>query len=135
MSRFILLLIIPLLLVAFKWDYLHKFNLSKDDVAIIKVIDRKDKSVQDLRFRWTLFTNEGLILLVKYDGFPTQYTLEKKYKQNSIKIELRDDYKDSLNRSYLLLRFKDFKSNKAVIEAVVSDQTKSVDIEFIDPNR
>jgi hypothetical protein len=135
MKKFFLVTLFSLYATAFSWDYQHNFQLKKDQVAHIEVIKRVDESKRDLTLRWTLYQNERLVLLVKYDGFPTQYILQKEYKRNSIRIALRDDYSEESQRCFLLLRFKSFDEGKkiALLEASIMDVKKRVEIRFIDP--
>ncbi len=137
MKKLFLTLFLPLFLVAYKWDYTHDFILKKDEVAVIKVRKKADSSSRILQLRWTLYTNERLVLLVNYDGFPRQYILQKEYKRNSIRITLRDDYSLRAKRSYLILTFKDFSDNNrtALIKAFVADPNKKIEIGFIDPKK
>jgi hypothetical protein len=129
--------VLPLLLSAFSWDYSHDFVLKKDKVATIEVIKREDRSKRVLTMRWTLFENERLVLLVKYDGFPTQYVVQKKYKRNSIKIALRDDYHEGSKRAIMIVTFKAFDDAKktALLKVSVSDPNKRIEITFIDPEK
>ncbi len=135
MKKLFLTLFLPLILVAFKWDFSHNFVLTKDAVGKIEVKKKQDASVRVVTLRWTLYQNERLVLLIKYDGFPTQYILQKKYKRDSIKIALRDDYHERSKRSYLILSFKDFnaKNRSALLKAFVTDPQKSLEIKFTDP--
>ena len=137
MKILFLLFFLPLLLWSFTWDYSHDFILKKDKVATIVVVKREDSSQRELTLRWTLFHNKRLVLLVKYDGFPTQYIIQKEYKRNSIRIALRDDYSEGSQRSFLLLKFKDFDESKksALIQAFILDIKKRVEIKFIDPKK
>ena len=135
--RKLLIVLLPLFAYAFSWDYSHDFVVKKDEVAVVSVIKREDRSKRLLTLRWTLFQNERLVLLVKYDGFPTQYILQKKYKRNSIKIGLRDDYHDGFKRAIMIVTFKDFNSDKkmAVLQASIYDPQKRFEFEFTDPKR
>ncbi len=137
MIKYIALSLLTLSLYGFSWDYMHSFTLKKDKIAYIKVLKRDDSSERLLQFRWTLYQNKRLVLLVKYDDFPSQYILQKEYKRNSIKIALRDDYHDGFKRAYLVLTFAKFDDAKreAVIDAFVADPKKRVEIEFIDSNK
>jgi hypothetical protein len=132
MSRtlFALLFGISSLFGSFKFDYQKDFDLKKDEIASIKITKRANKDSQNLNFRWTLYSDDKLVLLVKYDNFPTQYLLQKEYKRNSIKIYLRDDYLKSFKRAYLILQFVDFKDKRAHIKALISDPSRELDIEF-----
>jgi hypothetical protein len=135
MSRFLLSLLIPFYLFGFSWDYTHEFSLKKDEVGVVRVTNRYDESVRDILIHWTLYVDKRLVLLIKYDSFPTQYIIKKEYKRNSIKIDLRDDYKNPFTRSYLLLTFKDFRDEKAILNVNVSDPKKRVRIDYYDPKK
>ena len=136
-KKLFLLLLFSSLLSAFQWDYSHDFVLKKDEVGVIEVTKREDQSKRLLHLRWTLFENKRLVVLVKYDDFPTQYVLQKEYKRNSIKITLRDDYSDSFKRCFLIIKFDDFSTAKktARLEVSITDPKKIVEIKFIDPKK
>ncbi len=137
MKKLFLALLLPLSIFAFKWEYTHDFILKKDEVGMIEVIKREDSTKRVLSLRWTLFENERLVLLVKYDGFPTQYILQKEYKRNSIKITLRDDYSEGSKRCFLIIKFDNFESDKkrALIKAFITDPNKRIEIQFINPKK
>ncbi len=137
MKKLLIVLFLPVLLLAFKWEYRHNFILKKDEIGQINVIKRVDSTVRVLKFRWTLYQNGRLVVLAKYDGFPTQYIIQKEYKRNSIKITLRDDYTEGSKRCYLILSFKTFNDSKktALIGAFVTDPQKRIEIQFIDPKK
>ena len=73
---------------------------------------------------------------MKYDGHPMQYILQKRYKRNSIKIALRDDYKDAFKRSYFFLKFSKFdeKKKEALLKVSIHDPEKRSNIVFVDVN-
>ncbi len=104
---------------------------------MVEVIKREGSRKRVLTMRWTLFQNERLVLLVNYDGFPTQYILQKKYKRNSIKIALRDDYHDSFKRAIMIVTFTEFDEAKktALLKASISDPNKRIEIKFINPEK
>ncbi len=136
MNKLFLSLLLIVSLSAFEWDYQHEFLLGKDEFATVEVIKREDQSKRVLQFRWTLYQNDRLVVLVNYDGFPTQYVLQKKYKRNSIKIPLRDDYLIGSHRSYMILNFSAFNDAKksALLKTFIVDPKKRIEIKFIDSN-
>lgn len=86
-----------------------------------------------LRFRWTLFANNSLIVLVNYRGHPTQYVLEKKDPLESILIPLLPDGEDIVNSQvYVKIVFNDFnQSNKeAVFDIFIKDVNERILVEF-----
>jgi hypothetical protein len=121
------------------WDYTHTFKLKKDEIATISIIkkeyENQSKLEGKLTFRWTLFHNELLILLVNYEGHPTQHVLQKIYKRDAVSISLLGDY-EHLNQMVILkLKFSDFSKDIATIDALIYDPEKRVEVQFIDPVR
>ncbi|RUM66585.1 MAG: hypothetical protein DSZ06_02945 [Sulfurospirillum sp.] len=133
MSKILFLLLISQALFPFNWDSLHTYTLKKDQVAKVEITNREDQTKELIKFRWTLYTNKRLVLLLKKGAYPTQYILQQRYKANSIKINLSDEYIDEFDRAFLRLSFKDFKSKKAKFDLFVSDPKKRFYVEFIDP--
>ena len=124
------------------FQYQHQFVLKKDEIGNI-FINRKEvrkKATKEnpnneylLRFRWTLFANNLLIVLVNYRGHPTQYVLEKKYPLESIIIPLLPDGEDVINSQvYVKIVFNDFnQSNKeAVFDIFIKDVGERILVEF-----
>jgi len=119
------------------FDYTHSFNLKKDEIAKIQII-KKDYTTQpkpdgELEFRWTLYHNDLMILLVNYEGFATQYTLKKEYKRDTVRIYLLGDYENIADRVFLILKFSEYKKGTATIEAMIRDPRKRIEVKFIEP--
>ncbi len=111
----------------------HLFLLAKDQIGSIEIKERSDNLLEKATLRWTLYTNERLILLVNYASYPSQYTLQQRYKRNSIKIELRDDYGDRYARSFLRVRFLGFEGKRAKLKVSLHDPKKRFGVKYIDP--
>jgi len=124
------------------FQYQHQFILKKDEIGSI-FINRKEvrkKATKDnpnneylLRFRWTLFANNSLIVLLNYRGHPKQYVLEKKSPLESIIIPLLPDGEDVINSQvYAKIVFSDFnQSNKeAVFDIFIKDIGERILVEF-----
>ncbi|MGP1561570.1 MAG: hypothetical protein ACTTIC_05715 [Helicobacteraceae bacterium] len=62
------------------WSFMDEFSLKKDEFILYKVGER------DLLFRWTLFHNDGLVFVLKYDLFAYHGILYANYKLNSFRI-------------------------------------------------
>jgi len=133
MSRILFLLLFYQILLAFKWDSSHKYLLTKDQLAQIKVINKDDNTEELIKFRWTLYANNRLVLLLNKGGYPSQYILQRRYKANSIKINLSDDYTDEFDRSFLRISFKEFKDSKAKFTLFFSNPKKRFVVKYIDP--
>ncbi len=115
------------------FDYSYSYKLKKDQTA--RIVIKKDylptkKSDGILEFRWTLYKAKKLVLLVRYEGIPTQYLLEKRYKRDSIKIDLLGDYSGVANEVFAIVRFKDFKNSKADFDVLIRDPKKRLEVRF-----
>ena len=60
------------------WNYSYSYTLKKDQVA--RIVIKKDylptiEKEGILEFRWTLYKADKLVLLVNYEGFPTQHLI------------------------------------------------------------
>ncbi len=112
------------------WSHIYTYKLKKDQLATV-LIQKEDPSStmidSNLSFRWTLFQNKALIILVNYEKFPTQYTLYNDKKQNSIRFYL-EDYTNPKNRAYLFLEFSEFddKNKKAIIKTYIKDPLNTI---------
>ncbi len=121
------------------WDFQYSFNLKKDKIATIFIDkdtkDKSGKSLYVLKFRWTLYTNNSLIVLTKYMNYPHQYVLQRKRLFDSIQIKLLSDGKDYRGRAYALIVFSDFNKNRqiATLNVYIKDEMKRMRIEFDEP--
>ncbi|MDD2383788.1 MAG: hypothetical protein PHN18_06315 [Sulfurospirillaceae bacterium] len=141
-----LLLLTSTLFAKQSFEYQHQFSLKKDEIATI-IINRKEvvKKPQNdnptneyiLHFRWTLYANNTLIVLVNYRGYPTQYTMQKKSPLDSVIIPLLPDSIDRINgRVYLKMVFNDFSqgNKEAIFDIFIEDTNQRILVEF-KPNK
>ena len=121
------------------WDYSHTFKLKKDEIAKIEIIKKEYKNQSELEgkltFRWTLFHNDLLILLVNYEGHPTQHVLQKVYKRDAVTISLLGDYEQLNQRVLLKLLFKDFSNDIVTMDALIYDPKKRIEVQFIEKKK
>jgi hypothetical protein len=142
MSKLVVFLLFSLSLFSgeFKdWDYTHTFTLKKDEVAKIRVIKKEYESQPkpegDFSFRWTLYHNKLLVLLVNYENHKTQYALQKLYKRDAVTFNLLGDYENFNQQVILKLKFLEFSKDKATLEAMIYDPKKRTEVEFIEPKK
>ena len=106
-------------------------GLKKDQFMDIIVHDRGIKKL--LRFRWTLFHNNGLVTILNYHGRVRQHILYTRYQENSIRLEiaLRDE-ENSRYHPYMLITFLDYdyKNESAKIQVLHKDSTLQTTIEL-----
>jgi hypothetical protein len=119
------------------FGYEYSYRLKKDELAYVKIYKeypstKKKEGV--LEFRWSLFSANKLILLVDYEGFKTQYLLEKKHKRDSIRLDLVSDYYGVQNRAFATIKLSSFDEKKklASMRVRVVDPKNRLKVEFID---
>ena len=134
MNRLFLLLL-PLILFGSNsfWNYTYSYETKKDEV--VKISIKKDylptkKSDGILKFRWTLYSGKRLVLLVDYEGFKYHYLLEKNYKRNIVTINLIGDFPSIKERAFALIKFRDFKNNRAFFDVKIRDPQKRLEVRF-----
>jgi len=135
MSKFLSIFVLASMLfgVSSFWSYSYSYTLKKDQIATVRI--KKDylptiKKEGLLEFRWTLFKDNKLVLHVSYEGFPTQYLLENRYRRNSVKIKLLGDYPTISKEAFAIIRFKDFKNNKAYFDVLIRDPEQRMEVRF-----
>ena len=106
-------------------------TLKKDQMKKILVVYSNKEKV--LKFRWTLFINNGLVIFRSYDRIVAQNILYQRYKNRSFRVELKTRGMDMYNVPYVLIRFKEFKydTNEAVLELLLSDASKAVQLKYL----
>jgi hypothetical protein len=108
---------------------LFKISLKKDEQKkiLVKYADKEKLFV----FRWTLYANDALVTLYKYDKFVAQNVLYLNHRNQSLRIKLRDDGKNYYNPPYFLLKFKAFEKNEAKFELYLYDPEMQIALKFL----
>jgi|GEM_PF-1098595 len=120
------------------WNYYDFVELKKDQTAKYSLII--DNKAYEVEFRWTLYKNEGLVMLYSYGGedklrFKKQNILYAKYRQDGFKIELKERATNAYYRPYIYIAFKDFdkKTKKALFHVFLKDEKRSILVDRILP--
>ena len=110
---------------------LFKISLKKDEQK--KILVKYANKEKLFEFRWTLYVNDGLVTLYKYDDFVAQNVLYLNHRNQSLHIKLRDDGKNYYNAPYFLLKFKDFdaKKQEAKFELYLYDSAMQIELKFL----
>ncbi len=125
---------------AANFGFSHTFVLKKDETAVVEIRKDYPKTFPKegiLVFRWTLYQNRRLVLLVDYEGFKRQHVLMPRYGRRSVRVYLTGDYRRIDRRPFVLLTFESFDSKKGVakIAAAFSDPQKRLEIKILKPKR
>jgi len=102
MNKFFLFFL-PFLLYAQTLEFPHKIQLKKDETAYFDVYYKN--RIYPFKFRWTLYINDILTLLYRYDNFPRQITLYKDPPLNTFKVPIA---KITQNYPYFYIEFSEF---------------------------
>lgn len=94
------------------WKSQYIVELKKDEILRIVFIPKKGKK-QELTYRWTLYKDGGLVVILRYDGFVKQFVLYSDYQVDSFKQPLYPENKVH-ERPFLLLKFLGFDRQKDV---------------------
>lgn len=102
---------LPVLLLAEFWNFPHQIQLKKDQTANFDVY--YNGKVYPFKFRWTLYINDILTVLYRYDNFPRQITLYKDPPLNTFKVPVA---KIKQIYPYFYIEFKDFNGKIATFD-------------------
>ncbi|MDD3061149.1 MAG: hypothetical protein PHW94_09455, partial [Sulfurimonas sp.] len=84
-----------------------EITLKKDEQT--KILVKYGTFEKLFKFRWTLYTNEGLVIHRSYDRKVAQNVLYLNHKNQSFRVELKARGADNYNVPYVLVKFKEFK--------------------------
>ena len=126
-----------LLLLTFSHTYagyyreVKTISLTKDEQK--KILVKYDAVEKLFKFRWTLFTNGGLVIHRSYDKIVAQNILYLRDKNRSFRVELTPRGSKLYNAPYVLVKFKefDYKTNEAIFEFLMSDKTMRIELEYL----
>ena len=108
-----------------------KFSLKKDEQK--KILVKYDNKKRLFKFRWTLYVNDGLIVLRSYDKTVAQNILYLNYRNQSFRLALKTRGADFYNVPYILIKFKKFdvKKNIAVFVLYLSDDKDQIRLQIL----
>lgn len=121
-------------LEAAEWNYTKEVHLSKDQIQTVYV--REGSLLKVLKFRWTLYAGDGLVIHLNYNDKASQFILYTHHKKDAYRIHLLPKKSVYRRVAYLYLVFKkfDYKTKQAHFDILVDDPEKRALIE-IEPLR
>jgi len=128
---FVVVLLCNAALFANDLQEVKKISLKKDEQK--KILVKYDNKKRLFKFRWTLYVNEGLVVLRSYDKTVAQNILYLNHKNQSFRVELKTRGSDFYNVPYILVKFKefDFKKNIAKFVLYLSDDKEQIRLEIV----
>lgn len=125
----LLFLLFAALLQAGEWSYTKEIRLKKDQLQTILV--KEEAELRVLKFRWTLYAGEGLVMHLNFNELASQFILYKHYKKDAYKLRLLPKRSAYKRAPFLYLIFKkfDYKTNEAYFDILIDDPEKRALIE------
>ena len=111
MNKFFLFFLFSIFLFAQYLKFPYSIDLKKDEIA--KFIVYYDKWEFPFEFRWTLFKNDILTFLYKYNNFPRQVELYKDPPLNILKVKIAPY---PVIYPYFLIEFVDYNDKIATFK-------------------
>lgn len=112
------------------WRESRSVTLEKDEFERIDI--KSDYSTRELAFRWTLYTDDTLVVLSRFDDRVTQHMLRRNHTNQSYRLELAAPSARKVKVPYVLVRFTEFDAaaNKASFEIHLFDDDREVLLEY-----
>ena len=132
MRLVLFVLLFVLSVQANEYRFVETIKLSKDEYK--KFLVKYDEIQKVFKFRWTLYINDGLVVLRSYDRIVAQNLLSTKAKRRSFRVILKPSGIDYSNTPYILIKFieYDFGEEKAVFKLFLSDRNSEVSLEDLE---
>ncbi len=110
---------------------IQEIRLKKDEQK--KILVKYESFEKLFKFRWTLFTNGGLVVFKSYDKIVSQNMLYLRHKNQSLRVELKSKGADPLHVPYMLLKFKEFnyETKEAVFAFMLWDEKMQVNLKYL----
>ncbi|MFT7859363.1 MAG: hypothetical protein ABXS93_00360 [Sulfurimonas sp.] len=126
---FITLILLFSVSFADQYSEVKKFSLKKDQQK--KILVKYDDKEKLFTFRWTLYVNDGLVVLRSFDAQVAQNVLALNHKNQSFRVKIKARSPGSYNTPYILVKFKefDYKNNKALFELYNFNNNLQVNLE------
>jgi hypothetical protein len=112
------------------WKESKSFILQKDEQ--VKVLVKSEGQERLLNFRWTLYTDKGLIVHENFDRFVGQHVLYTGHNQSFRKL-LLNEKRTNRDVPYILVVFKKFdEGNKtAHMDLLLFDKESRVTLDYL----
>jgi len=109
-----------------------KIKLKKDENK--KILVKYDVYQKVFKFRWTLFTNDNLVVFQSYDRAVSQKMLSSSFRRQSYRVELKTRGANHYAVPYILVKFKeyDYETGEVTFELFLSDEREEVSLKYLE---
>ncbi len=129
MKAIVIMLLMLCFAQAAEWSYMKEIRLKKDQLQTVLV--KEESEIRVLKFRWTLYASEGLVMHLNFNDLASQFILYNNYKQDMYKLRIlpkRSVY-ERVPLLYLVFKKFDHKTKEAYFDILVDDPEKRALIE------
>jgi hypothetical protein len=111
---------------------LIQISLQKDEQK--KILVKYASNEKLFTLRWTLYHNDGLVVLRSYDRVVAQNILYLESKNQSFRLDLKPSGADFYNTPYFLVKFKefDYETNRAFFDIYLSDKKMMIELKVLE---
>lgn len=139
MNKFlILLLLLFSFAAAIQWNKEQSVKLKKDQPYRVVFNEQVANGIVKREFvlRWTLFVNEGLTAVVKYDGFNHHQVFSKRYGRDTFNLKILPKQDNEMQAPYISIVFEEFDdaNKEAYFKLYIKDNDRT-NMEQISPTR
>ena len=103
--------------------------LQKDYPVIYKIFYKNRTYI--LKFRWTLYKNDGIVMLYNYENYPFQNILYKSFQLNGFKKFIK--WNDKPYSPYFMIYFENFDNGIAKFRFLIYNPKMNIKIEINEP--
>lgn len=130
---FFIVVLLGVSAVAADWALRKTIELEQNEFERITIKEKATRYHQNLEFRWVLYTNKVMNIILSLDQHISQYTVSKRYNNDSIKLTLLQVKAMHYQPPYMFIKFKDFNvtGQRATFEIMLSDQDDELALEFL----
>jgi hypothetical protein len=132
MGKFFLVLAVSALWVnAAPWRETKSFVLKKDE--LVKVLVKSAGQERLLSFRWTLYTDRGLVVHESFDRIVGQHILYVSHPGQSFRKRLLPPGKSEKDVPYVVVVFKKFdeRAKTAQMDLLLIDKEKRIVLDYL----
>ncbi len=133
MSRFFIFLLVGVftLLDAAAWRETKSFTLKKDE--LVKVLVKSEGQERVLNFRWTLYTDKGLVVHESFDRFVGQHILYAGHANQSFRKRLLPPKRSQKDVPFVVVVFKKFDEANATaqMDLFLIDKEKRIVLDYL----
>lgn len=133
MSRIVIFLLVGVftLLDAAAWRETKSFTLKKDE--LVKVLVKSEGQERVLNFRWTLYTDKGLVVHENFDRFVGQHILYAGHANQSFRKRLLPPKRSQKDVPFVVVVFKKFDEANATaqMDLFLIDKEKRIVLDYL----